>query len=163
MSNKLIDLNALSEYKVKSDLKYQNKLTAGDSISLNNGIISANPYFSGDLLSGSLGISNSLTDINTIRLEPGTYYLRFTCQFASNTNGWRYCIFESEGTSSPKISFQDCRRAVNNATTQTAINAIFQVSASEFPNGRTFVFRAQKSNGSANQLTAYPRAYYLKF
>ena len=33
MSNKLIDLNALSDYKTQSDLKYQDKLTAGTGMS----------------------------------------------------------------------------------------------------------------------------------
>ena len=42
MSNKLIDLNALSEYKDYSDLKYQDKLTAGTGISIDaNNVISA--------------------------------------------------------------------------------------------------------------------------
>lgn len=65
MRNKLIDLNALSSYKTQSDLKYQDKLTAGTnitingntisatgtlyqagaSISINNGVISATPVF----------------------------------------------------------------------------------------------------------------------
>ena len=41
MSNKLIDLNALSEYKDYSDLKYQDKLTAGTGISIDaNNVIS---------------------------------------------------------------------------------------------------------------------------
>lgn len=34
MGNKLIDLNALSNYKTRSDLKYQDKLTPGVGISL---------------------------------------------------------------------------------------------------------------------------------
>lgn len=42
MSNKLIDLNALSDYKTQSDLKYQDKLTAGTGISIDaNNVISA--------------------------------------------------------------------------------------------------------------------------
>jgi hypothetical protein len=42
MSNKLIDLNALSSYKTQSDLKYQDKLTAGTGISIDaNNVISA--------------------------------------------------------------------------------------------------------------------------
>lgn len=40
MSNKLIDFNALSSYKTQSDLKYQDKLTAGDGIGISNGVIS---------------------------------------------------------------------------------------------------------------------------
>lgn len=53
MSNKLIDLNALSSYKTQSDLKYQDKLTAGSNISINNGVISATAatYSAGDNIS----------------------------------------------------------------------------------------------------------------
>lgn len=42
MSNKLIDLSALSEYKTRSDAKYQDKLTAGTGISISaSNVISA--------------------------------------------------------------------------------------------------------------------------
>ena len=34
MSNKLVDLSALSEYKTQSDAKYQDKLTAGTGITI---------------------------------------------------------------------------------------------------------------------------------
>lgn len=40
MSNKLIDLSALSEYKDYSDLKYQDKLTAGTGITISSNTIS---------------------------------------------------------------------------------------------------------------------------
>lgn len=58
MSNKLIDLNALSEYKTKSDLKYQDKLTAGDGIGISNGVISV----SGLLKTHPFTVSSSVTD-----------------------------------------------------------------------------------------------------
>ena len=49
MSNKLIDLSGLSEFKDYSELKYQDKLTAGTGISLNGATISvtnpAQPVF----------------------------------------------------------------------------------------------------------------------
>lgn len=51
MSNKLIDLNALSEYKDYSDLKYQDKLTAGSGININNGVVSATPVYSNTTIS----------------------------------------------------------------------------------------------------------------
>jgi len=42
MSNKLVDLSALGEFKTQSDLKYQDKLTAGTGISIDaNNVISA--------------------------------------------------------------------------------------------------------------------------
>lgn len=154
MSNELIDLSGLSEFKAKSDLKYQNKLTVGSGISLNNDVISVTPYYSGDLLSGSKSIGTSITQIGTLTLLPGTYYLKFTCQFAQNSNGWRQCQLSGVG-----FSFSDRRKAVNGATTQTAINAIFQIPATDYPNGITFTFAAT----SSTSLTAYPRAYYIKF
>lgn len=40
MSNKLIDLSALSDYKTRSDAKYQDKLTAGTGITLSSNTIS---------------------------------------------------------------------------------------------------------------------------
>ncbi len=51
MSNKLIDLNGLSEYKTQSDLKYQDKLTAGSGININNGVVSATPVYSNTTIS----------------------------------------------------------------------------------------------------------------
>lgn len=167
MSNKIIDLGALSEYKSKSDLIYQNKLIAGDSITLNNDVISATPNFT-DLSfdPGSLAIGNNETSITTRTLLPGTYYLRFTCQFASNSTGWRYCRFyctDVDSTSPNYINFYDCRVAVNGTLTQTGINAIFQIPASEFPNGRQFRFSAKKYNATSNTMTAYPRGYYIRF
>lgn len=60
MSNKLIDLNALSEYKDYSDLKYQDKLTAGTGISIDaNNVISATgggSYTAGDGISITNGV-----------------------------------------------------------------------------------------------------------
>lgn len=165
MSNELIDLNGLTEYKTKSDLKYQGKLTAGNSISLNSGVISVNPTFSGDLISGSRSLSqNSVTSVGSVTLSPGLYYLRFTCQFASNANGYRTCAISTNTWSTTDIpGCYDQRRAVDGVTTQTAVNTILQVSASDYPNGRTYYFLAKSYTGLTTGITAYPRAYYLKF
>ena len=161
MSNKLIDLNGLTEYKAKSDLKYQNKLTAGNSITLNNGVISAAPTY-GYTLSGSQTVTNnSSKELGSITLAPGIYFLQFTCQFASNANGYRRCTFSTYNQVTPDVSFTDRLGAASGSLTQTAISAIFQVSASDFPNGKTFGFYAFQNSGSS--LTAYPRCYYLKF
>lgn len=59
MSNSLIDLNALSTYKDYSDLKYQDKLTAGTGISISNNVISATgggSYTAGDGISINNGV-----------------------------------------------------------------------------------------------------------
>lgn len=59
MGNKLIDLNALSNYKTRSDLKYQDKLTAGTGISISSNVISATgggSYTAGDGISINNGV-----------------------------------------------------------------------------------------------------------
>lgn len=67
MSNKLIDLNALSDYKTQSDLKYQDKLTAGAGINITNNVISATSgggqaiYNVTIAASGWSGTSNAVT------------------------------------------------------------------------------------------------------
>ena len=67
MSNKLIDLNALSSYKTQSDLKYQDKLTAGSGISIANNVISTTAGGGQDIYnvtipaSGWSGTSNAVT------------------------------------------------------------------------------------------------------
>lgn len=165
MSNKLIDLNALSEYKTKADQKYQDKLTAGSSITINNGVISVTPYYSGDLLSGSKAIGNSVTEVGNITLAPGNYILTYTCQFNSNSTGYRQCGFSTNATTLDSLgsAYWDSRMAANGVATYTRVVAIFQVSAETYPNGRTFYFVAKKYNNSSTSLTAYPRAYYFKF
>ena len=67
MSNKLIDLSALSEYKTRSDAKYQDKLTAGTGISISNNVISTTGGAGQDdifnvtiLASGWSGTSNTI-------------------------------------------------------------------------------------------------------
>lgn len=59
MSNKLIDLNALSSYKTQSDLKYQDKLTAGSNISISNNTISAIDTTYSDATTASAGLMSS--------------------------------------------------------------------------------------------------------
>ena len=66
MSNKLIDLSALSEYKDYSDLKYQDKLTAGTGITISSNTISVtNPvqpvFYATVASSGWSGTSNAVT------------------------------------------------------------------------------------------------------
>lgn len=163
MSNKLIDLNALSSYKTQSDLKYQDKLTAGDSISISNNVISVEPTL-GSALSGNVSVpNNSIYEIGDITLLPGNYIISFTCTFASNSSGYRQCGFSTSTTNMDGFgsAYWDCQKAANGALTQTRVSAIFQVSATTYPNGRKFYFLAKKSVG--NSISCYPRAYYLKF
>lgn len=66
MSNKLIDLNALSTYKTSSDAKYQDKLTAGTGITLTGTTISVtNPvqpvFYATVAANGWSGTSNAVT------------------------------------------------------------------------------------------------------
>ena len=66
MSNKLIDLNALSAYKTSSDAKYQDKLTAGTGITLSSNTISVtNPvqpvFYATVTAAGWSGTSNAVT------------------------------------------------------------------------------------------------------
>ena len=85
MSNKLIDLNALSSYKTQSDLKYQDKLTAGTNITISGNTISAQTtvgqqdiYNVTIPLSGWSGTSNTVTvqgiaagdDIEVVGVNP---------------------------------------------------------------------------------------------
>ena len=167
MSNKLIDLNALSAYKTSSDTEYQDKLTAGAGITISGNTISASsgPTHSGDLISGSKTISNNtLTKISEITLQPGNYFIVYTCQFASNANGYRQIGFSTSASDITGFgwAFMDSKNAVNGALTQTMVSGVFEVSATDYPNGRTFYFLAKQNNGSL-ELTAYPRAQYIKF
>ena len=66
MSNKLIDLSALSTYKTQSDAKYQDKLTAGTGITLSSNTISVtNPvqpvFYATVTAAGWSGTSNAVT------------------------------------------------------------------------------------------------------
>lgn len=163
MSNKLIDLNALTEFKTKSDLKYQDKLTAGNSITISSNVISVTPTYLSILTSGSKSVSNNTVyEIGDVTLAPGTYILTFTCQFASNSTGYRQCGFSLNNTDITGFGrgWGDFRVAVSGEVTQTEVSGTFQVSASDYPNGQKFYFLARQNSGNA--LTAYPRCYALK-
>lgn len=165
MSNKLIDINALSEYKTDADLKYQDKLTPGEGIAINNGVVAVDLMY-GSTLSGSKAVTRgAVYKLGDITLAPGKYYLQFTCQFASDSVGYRQCGFSTNTTDIAGFgeAYCDSRKAVNGALTQTAVHAIFEVSASEYPNGRTFYFLAKQTRNGTSTLTAYPRCYYIKF
>lgn len=164
MSNKLIDLNALSSYKTQSDLKYQDKLTAGDSITISNNVISATPTFMEILNSGNQTVSNNtLTNLGNVTLAPGKYIVEFACNYASNSSGYRQCGFSTNTTDLTGFgrSWGDMRAAVSGGMTQTVVTGVIEILASEYPNGRKFYFLAKQNSGSS--LTATPRVYAIKF
>lgn len=164
MSNKLINLVRLQQFKTNSDLKYQDKLTAGNNISITNNVISATavePVYSGPLLSGSKSIANNtIVKVGEVTLQPGKYILSYTCTFNSNATGYRQCGFSTNTTDITGFgrNWGYNRGAVNNSDTQTCVCGTFEVTNTS---GQTFYFLAKQNSGSS--LTAYPRAYYLKF
>lgn len=165
MSDKLIDLNALSAYKTRSDVKYQDKLTAGNGITINGNTISAtpiNPTYTPLVTSGSKSVATStVTKVGEVTLQPGLYIIQYTCQFATNVNGVRRCGFSTNmNLDAYGLAFIDSRAAVRGTLTQTMVEGIVDVSASAYPNGRTFNLLAWQNSSSS--ITAYPRCYSLK-
>lgn len=166
MSDKLISLTNLQEYKTYADAKYQGKLTAGSNISISNNVISKKgiPTYSGGLLSGTKSVANnSLTKIGEVTLQPGIYCLAYTCTFDTNVSGYRLCALSINTTGVVDLGWDclDLRYAVPQVNSQTSVTALFEVSASDYPNGRTFYFLAKQNSGS--NLNCMPRAYYFKF
>lgn len=166
MTDKIISLTNLQEYKTYADAKYQDKLTAGNNISINNNTISkvGFPTFSGGLLSGSESVANNtLTTVGEVTLQPGIYALMYTCAFDSNSTGYRLCAFSINTTGVVDFGWNyiDLKAAVPSIDSQTSVTALFEVSAEDYPNGRTFYFLAKQNSGSS--LTCMPRAYYFKF
>lgn len=165
MAEKLIRLPQLQRFKQKADAKYQDKLTAGSNIAISGNTISATgaPGYTAAKGSGSNSLSSgTLTNVGSVKLQPGLYIIQYTCQFASNSTGYRQCGFSTNTTDITGYgsAFCDSRYAVSGSTTQTAVVGIVEVSATSYPNGRTFYLLAQQNSGSA--LTAYPRCYYIK-
>lgn len=163
-SNKLIDLNALSEYKDNADLKYQEKLTAGNCFSIVSNVISANSTYVAQITSGSQSVaSGSVKNLASVTLPPGNYILVYTCQFASNSSGYRQCGFSNKSTNLDGLgsAYWDSRKAVNGKLSNVSVFCVFRVSAESYPDGRKFYFNARQNSGSS--LTTYPRCYYMKF
>lgn len=164
MSNKLIDFNALSSYKTQSDLIYQDKLTAGNSITISNNVISAVPTCVTNVTSGSQNISNNtIVSLGNVTLMPGKYIVSYTCIFNSNSTGNRQCGFSTNTTDITGFgrAWGDFRRAASGVDTTTNVSGIVEVKESEYPNGRTFYFLAKQNSGGT--LGAAPRCNYFKF
>ena len=163
MSNKLIDLDALSAYKTSSDAKYQDKLTAGGGIALSNNVISVAPTI-GEELSSSVSVTNNTVfEIGSVTLAPGYYMMAFTCYFDTNATGYRQCGFSTNNTNLMGLgrAWCDSKVAVSGESTQTLVTGPITVSATTYPNGRTFYFLAKQTSGGS--LTAYPKFNYIKF
>lgn len=169
MSNKIIDLNALSEYKTRADQKYQDKITAGTSISLNNNVISLAPtYVKVSFEHSSTSVANNtVVSLGSVTLAPGNYIFTFTCHFSEGTSstgkGYRQCGFTTnvkylDGFGS---AFWDSRRSISGINGLTMISGSFSISASAYPDGRTFYFVAKQNSGY--DVTVEPSCYYIKF
>lgn len=165
MADKLIRLPQLQRFKQKADAKYQDKLTAGSNISISGNTISATgvpSYVAVQGLGSNTVARNTVTKVGEVTLQPGLYIITYTCQFASDSTGNRSCGFSTSASSLDGYgaAFCDIRAAVSGANTQTEVVGIVEVSASSYPNGRTFYLVAKHTSGSS--LTAYPRCYYVK-
>jgi len=101
MSNKLIDLNALSEYKTKSDLKYQDKLTAGDGIGITSGTISV----SGLLKTHPFTVSSSNNDQSITVPYSSDSYVLFGLTVLNNNSYINLLCFRNDYITS--LYFQD--------------------------------------------------------
>lgn len=166
MSNKLIALQQLQQYKTYADLKYQDKLTAGSDISIVNKIISAKPTIvTTEDLNISAAVpttSGTITQLAEVILQPGIYTFVYTCSFDSNATGYRQCGFsDGQWIDGLGLAYADFQGAVNGDTTITRVEAMIEVSASSYPNGKTFKLLAVQNSGSTLNVT--PALYYLKF
>lgn len=161
MSNKLIDLNALSEYKTKSDLKYQDKLTAGNNVTISSNVISVTPEY-GDtstIIVGNQSVpNNTIYELGSVTLTPGIYIIGYTCTFDTNATGYRQCGFSTNTTDITGYgrAWGDTRVAASGAMTQTEVVGIANITSST-----KFYFLAKQNSGGS--LTATPRCYYFKF
>ncbi len=136
--------------------------SAGEGVTLNNGVISTISDFSSAVISGSETIANNtVVKLGDYLFSPGKYLVWYTCTFDQNSTGYRQCGFSSsmnlDGFGS---AFFDTQYAVNGAATQTQVFAPLNVSESSYPNGRTFNFLAKQTSGSS--LRVVPRCYYVK-
>ena len=166
MSNKLIALTQLQQYKGYADLKYQDKLTAGSDISIINNVISAKPTLvtTADLnITGSVSTSSgTITKLGEVTLQPGIYAFILTCSFAENATGYRQCGFsQGQWIDGLGLAYADFQAAVSGGVTVTRVEGLIEVSASTYPNGRTFNLLALQNSGTT--LAANPKLYYLKF
>jgi hypothetical protein len=167
MPEKLIRLPQLQRFKAKADLKYQNKLVAGDNINISGNTISAiatpsNPTYTKLDLSDRYIDSTILSSMGSITLMPGTYFLVYTCYFPDvSGGGYRQCGFSTNTTDITGFgrSWGDFRKD-SGGDTQTCVAGVFNISASSYPDGQTFYFLARQNSG--NRFIIYPDCSYVK-
>lgn len=162
MAEKLIRLEQLQRFKTKADAKYQNKLTAGNNISISGNTISAiaapsNPTFTELHFSGGSTTSGSITTIGNVTLMPGIYFLAYTCRFWNISGGYRQCGFSTNTTDMTGFgrAWGDSRVSIYGSSTYTMVSGVFDVSASSYPNGRTFYFLTKQNSGSDVRVEPY--------
>lgn len=171
MSNKLIGLNQLQEFKTQSDAKYQDKLTAGSNITISNNVISASisvPTYVAVKDSGSQNVSaGSIVNLGSVTLTPGKYFVVYTCYFDVQSGSTEKIGYVQAGFSTNTTDITgygrgwgDNRKSTSRNITQTSVSGCIEISSSDYPNGRTFYMLA---NHNTQSRTCYPRCYYIKF
>lgn len=162
MPNKLITSDQLQLYKTLADTKYQDKLAAGRNITISGNVISAKPRYVTVKSTGTtkIGGDGSISGFLSFTLQPGIYYVVFTCRFVAKDGGYRRCgIGTSKRTWNNR--WQDTRQYYSGRYVQPRTTAIIQVLESEHPNGQTFYLQASQTSGTS--LSIAPRCYYIKF
>lgn len=166
MAEKLIRLDQLQRFKTKADAKYQDKLTAGNNINIAGSTISVIAAQSNPIRTAlSLNYSYSTEDtvikkIYTVTLMPGIYFLVYTCYFNYGGSGYRQCGFSTSETDITGFGRAWGDSRYSSTGIQTCVSGVFDVSASSYPNGRTFYLLArQKSGGS---ISVRPKCTYVK-
>lgn len=166
MPEKLIRLPQLQRFKAKADLKYQNKLVAGDNINITGNTISAiatpsNPTFTKLALSNREIDADTITVIDSVTIMPGTYFLVYTCYFGYS----RYSEYFQCGFSTNTTDITGYGRAwgdfkfASGTFTQPCVAGVFNVSASSYPNGQTFYLLAKQNRA---RMQVYPSCSYVK-
>lgn len=164
MTEKLIGLTQLQTYKTYADAKYQNKLKTGNNISISGNTVSVTtPTFVAAKSSGKTPLNDTLVNsVGSVTLQPGLYFVTYTCYFADTSGGTVACGFSTNTTDLDGFgrAFIDRQKAISGSYTQTSVPALVEISASDYPNGRTFYLLAQTNTSGIN---VSPRCYYIKF
>lgn len=162
MSNKLISLSCLQEFKTHSDAKYQDKLTAGNNISIINDVISATsvqPTYRAVMDSGRYALANdTIVNLGSVTLSPGKYFIVYTCyMMPGSSSGYAQCGFSTNTTDITGFgrSWGD-NQSVLRDQTQPRVAGVINVTSSQ-----TFYMLAKQTSGS--DCYCYPRCYYIKF
>lgn len=135
----------------------------GDNITISNGVISTpGTTYVAAVSSGTVSVqNNTVVKVGEVTLQPGSYVISYTCNFASNATGYRLCgISPNMNIDGYGIAFMDSQGAVSGYATQTSVTGLLKVSDSSYPSGRTFNLLARQNSGAT--ISASPRCYYFK-